>query len=757
MTKTFWIPTGSERPLVPLPSFTPESVAEMRAALDADRPRRRAEIDAKIERGLEIVRSFDPLPLLVHVAMKHGISAPGQEEPPTGSAPTIRIEYALSLALAASDDASRPEPPPDVVIEFEQLVGEILDLTTMYFVMEGTGEGKYSLDEAELRALSLMYMLNVRGEARRDHAFAVFRAVMQPHDVFLRDGLGFTTNEFIESVLEIERQIVAAITAYGAAMRAQASIDEEFESWCESDGKSVEEVLREEAFAMRPDIQERLEEAIRLVNQLPPAPFEIVPNERTSAAVLRAISSSFGDNKAFVEVTGSRALPTNDSIIAERPLLRRGDRYFGFGIAALLDSLVAVMEAAIRRTDGKYWQESYTKKRAAVLEDLACDALASLLPGAQIYRNVYCEPHGVQRFETDAIIVFGRTLLVLEAKAGALARSARRGGLNAIRKDVKFLIQSAHDQARRVAETIAAGPATFTYADGSHAVTLPPRSELRDVFFINVTLANLGHLATRLSTAKRLDLLSSDDWPWSVCITDLQVIAEILDGPGEFLAYLAARRKSNDAGGAVTPDENDFVMAFLRDGLAELHEAHERGATVLMTNETAELDLYYAMKEGFIDKAAKPALNVPPELAAMFRGLEALGPDGAELVADILALPLRVVRFIGEQVAEKIANVRAGGEWSELTIPPGYVPFGLTIAVGRISDAERWAPKIRYYVEVKKYHQKADRWIAIGIGVDDDGHLEYPAYQIVGEWKPNDALSREATKCFGGPTVDTPI
>lgn len=92
------------------------------------------------------------------------------------------------------------------------------------------------------------------------------------------------------------------------------------------------------------------------------------------------------------------------------------------------------------------------------------------------------------------------------------------------------------------------------------AVTLPPRADLHDVFFVNVPLTNLGHLATRLSTAKRLDLLSSDDWPWSVCITDLQVIAEILDGPGEFLAYLSARRTSNDAGGAVTPDENDFLM-----------------------------------------------------------------------------------------------------------------------------------------------------------------------------------------------------
>jgi hypothetical protein len=754
VTKTFWIPTGSERPLEELPRLDSEAFAEMRAALDAQRPELRAEIDSKIERALEIVRSFDPLPLLVHVAMKHGISAPGQEEPHAGSAPTIRIEYALSLALVASDDTPRGEAPPGVVVEFEELVGAILDLTTMYYATEGTAEGKYSLDEAELRALSLMYMLNVRGEARRDHALTVFRAVMEPHDGFLRDRLGFTTSEFLETVLELERQIVAAFDTYRDAMRIQATIDSEFDTWCEGDGQLIPEAMQEKTFAEQSDIRNRVAEAMRLVKQLPPSPFEIVPNERTSAAVLREISSSFGDNRAFAEVSGGKAMPTSDSVIAERPLLRRGNRYFGFGIAALLDSLTSVLEAAIHRTDDKYWQQSYTKKRAAVLEELACGLLSRLLPEAQIYRNVYFQAPGVPRFETDAIVVFGRTVLILETKAGALARSARRGGLEAIRKDIKLLIKSAHDQARRVTDVIAGGGASFTYANGSPAVTLPARADLRDLFFVNVTLANLGHLATRLSTVKRLDLLSSDDWPWSVCITDLQVIAEILDGPGEFLAYLSARRTSNDAGGAVTPDENDFLMAFLRDGLAELKEAHERGAPVLMTNETEELDSYYAMKEGFIDDAPKPALRVPIELAALFRGLEALGPDGAELVADILALPFRAIRFLGEQIAERIASVRAGGAWSEVTVPPGHVAFGLTIAVGRIANAEEWAPRIRYYVTVKKYHQKASRWIAIGIGIDDDGHLEYPAYQIVGEWKQNDALAREATKSFGTPTHD---
>jgi len=55
---------------------------------------------------------------------------------------------------------------------------------------------------------------------------------------------------------------------------------------------------------------------------------------------------------------------------------------------------------------------------------------------------------------------------------------------------------------------------------------------------------------------------------------------------------------------------------------------------------------------------------------------------------------------------------------------------------------------------VKKYHQKAGRWIAIGVGMDDDGGLEYIAYQLIGDWKQSHAFDRAATAYFGTPTLD---
>ncbi len=753
--KTFWIPIRGEQPLVELRGLDAEAFNEMRAAMDAARPDIRADIDKKIGRAVEIVRSFDPIPLLVHVALKNGVSAPGQEQPKSESAPTIRIEYALSLILSVPDDEKRAEPPPEVEAEFESLVSEILDLTTMYFLTEGTAEGKYSLDEAELRSLSLMHMLNVRGDARQAHALDVFRAVAAPHDEFLRERFGFSAEEFVSTVLEIERQIVSALTAWGEVMRTQSALDKRFDEWSETDGKQVPEERRPEAVLKLPGIRQQIDAAQELAARLPPAPFEIVANENALAAVLQGISATLGDNAAFL--TGpSSGWPTNGSLIAERPILRRAGRWFAFGAAALLENVLSILESAIRQADNKYWEASYTKKRGDVVEQLACRHIEALLPGAQIYRNVFFESSAVKRFETDAIILFGRTLLVVETKAGALARSARRGGLGAIKKDVALLIKAAHDQASRVADVIALGEAVFRYGDGSVAVTIPGRSDLRDVFFVNVTLANLAHLATRLSTAKRLDLLSSDDWPWSVCVTDLRVMSEILDGPSEFLAYLHARRRANDAGGAVTPDENDFLMAFLRNGFAELDEARERGATVtLMMNETGPLDRYYVMLDGYIDEAPKPTLDLPEELVRMIRGLERLGPDGAELAADLLLVPRAVLRSIGENLAEMLNHVRSTGESRDVTIPPHPAsPVGITIATGRIRDANEWVSRIRAYVTLKKYHEKASKWICIGVGIGEDDSLDYQAVLFVGDWHFDERLSSAAVKLFGTSTID---
>jgi hypothetical protein len=144
----FRVPVGSEQPLVEIRGLDAQAFQEMRTAMDVARPGLRAEIDTKIARALGIIRAFDPIPLLVHVALKHGVSAPGQEEPPGGPAPTTRIEYALSLALSVADEETREPPAPEIQSEFENLVIEILDLTSMYFATEGTAGGRYSVDEA---------------------------------------------------------------------------------------------------------------------------------------------------------------------------------------------------------------------------------------------------------------------------------------------------------------------------------------------------------------------------------------------------------------------------------------------------------------------------------------------------------------------------------------------------------------------------------------------------------------------------------
>jgi hypothetical protein len=590
-----------------------------------------------------------------------------------------------------------------------------------------------------------MHTLNIRGNAHQAHALDVFRAVASPHDRFLKDRFGFTAEDFVGTILEIERQIVTALTTWGDVMRLQAALSAQFEDWSKGAGQRIDEKHRAAAFSNEPGVRAQLEQGQQLADVLPESPFEIIPNDRAMLPVLAVVASVLGDNEPFVSTAESRGWPTNDSVVAERPLLRRNDRWFGFGAAALLDNALAILESAIRTSDPKYWEASYSKKRGAVIEDLACNDLGRLLPGVEVHRNVYFDSPAGKRFETDAVMLFGRTLIIVETKAGGVARSSRRGGMNAIKKDVSMLVRAAHDQARRVAEMIVQGPAVCRYGDGTVAATIPARRELREVFFVNVTLANLAHLATRLSTAKRLDLLSSDDWPWSVCITDLRVISEILDGPGEFLAYLKARRLANDAGAVVTPDENDFLMGFLRDGLSELSEAAARGAGVFLMNETAALDRYYFMREGYVDDAPKPAMDVPPEIVALVRGLERLGAGGAELAAEILGMPRRALRFVGGRLPEMIASVRSTGEWREVTLHPhASVPFGTTIAVGQIADAGHWARRIKTYVTIKKYQQKASRWVAIGIGLDDDGTLDYQAVVLEGEWRFDEQLAKAA-------------
>jgi len=134
------------------------------------------------------------------------------------------------------------------------------------------------------------------------------------------------------------------------------------------------------------------------------------------------------------------------------------------------------------------YRERYQQARAKCLEALAVKFLERLLPGATVGRNLFYPTPDGSLAETDALLLFDRYLFIIEAKAGGMRPSARRGAPLALKEAFGRIIEEAFVQSGRVREYILSrGEAIFTDKSGEPAFVVK-KSEIDEVFFVNPTL-----------------------------------------------------------------------------------------------------------------------------------------------------------------------------------------------------------------------------------------------------------------------------
>jgi hypothetical protein len=709
--------------------------SEVRKQLLAEQPQLKNAIQSKIGRLLDLAGTYDPLPFVSRVALKNSVFTLEDHLSGDDHSSSVRTEYALSIALSVAESL-RPEPGAALVEEFARLVEEVIRLCSQYFITDSMDPDKYSPPEAELRQALLTSSLNVRGDAYLEHKMSLVLSLFEPHDDLLGKATGYRTQDYLDFLLEVDKQITDAFSTCDEIQRRVASLRSELGRRGLTDP--------EEGTELPDDLATECREIERITNALP-APFQIVPSARAPAKLMDQVASRMGDNEALGKVPAKMpAWPTNDSVVYERPLLERAGKYYAYLPSALAEQLIAILEGIIRRCDKVYFQTTYSERRGKVVERLALEQLARLLPGSAVHGSAHYTIDG-ERYECDGLLLYGRTLFVAEMKAGSIAAATLRGGIDSIRNDVKSLIAEAHGQAARVRNFIRCAPtARFESQDGSEIVTIKS-ADIDDIFSVNVTLSHLGILSTKLNVVAGLNLLRDRTWPWTVALTNLQVVADILEGPSEFLAYIKRRLQVNDIAAVTTIDENDLLMAFLTQGL-EFPEAAQDIHVLLLNNLTLALDHYYISRHSGKD-VPKPRVLLPESLRRLFRGLETLGPDGSALAADILLLPRRRLGELGLQLDEMEKDTERTGAPHDLSVIHA-LPYGLTVGVARQGD-ESALTKLRRVVELLKYQHRADRWVVIGIVCGPEGTSGYEALTVVSPWRHTDAMQHAVEEQFG--------
>jgi hypothetical protein len=325
--------------------------------------------------------------------------------------------------------------------------------------------------------------------------------------------------------------------------------------------------------------------------------------------------------------------------------------------------------------------------------------------------------------ELDGMIQFDRTLLLIESKAGALTDSARRGGRERIKSNIKELLGKAHRQALRARDYIEGTvEPKFFAADGSE-IPFDKRRFAR-IFLASTTLDPLDVYNTALHEVVSAGLLEEKHLPWAVSLDILRVIAEMNEFPTQLIHYLTRRLRINEFKKFYAGDELDWFGLYLSRGLYFDKDERFNEAThvVFDGSFSADFDAYYFYKEGQRTKPTKkPVQPMPKLLRRIIVELDARKePDGhSEAIIRLLNWDdegrEQLVKGIGE--IRKRARVKRGIH--DFTLATTEDKAGVTFFATIPSKTGEAMRRLRSYCLMKKYQIQADSWVGFLTIVDE--------------------------------------
>jgi len=544
-----------------------------------NRPEFRKEIDRKITEILTLINTYDPLRLIFPISLNNCFFDPEGYTEITHEGRETFVEYALSLILSQERKNEHQDATKEAVDRFGELIQDILNSVLWYFASEAA-EKKHEKIKEQVRFISLMRYLYLRGDSFQEHHIELWQEIFNEHDEFFKAHYGLSSSQVFQGIQEIENQILMNIRASGEFTSILHEMHEVFKEFIDKEGidsfSSIED--SRERFHALPPVQEKQQELDKVYQMVSKNPFEIQPNERCTTKLLDLMSTSFGENKSFAEFIKAPAWPTNDSIIYIKPIIKDLGKYYCYMPQLIFRNIGNILESWILEKDKDYYLNVFSRKRGKYLERKTLDYLKTIFPDARVYSGLkyYQKDGAVDDGETDGLILYDDNMFLIEAKAGSLSLSARRGGLDRMKKDAAELIDEAYKQALRAKSYIMqSDEPAFYNPDGSLALTLKNKEFYKNIYLINVTLSGLGHLSTQLNSLKAFGLLEDKEWPWSVFINDLRVISELVEFPSQFLLFLQRRIRANDYPQFRTSDELDFFMFYFLNFACSRNKFHE--------------------------------------------------------------------------------------------------------------------------------------------------------------------------------------
>jgi hypothetical protein len=305
--------------------------------------------------------------------------------------------------------------------------------------------------------------------------------------------------------------------------------------------------------------------------------------------------------------------------LKDRPIIHHEGRYLSPSMALLdysLDRLFANLLQIEKRDKFKDIRHDYLLREGM-------NYLKKMLQPTQYYENLTYE-----NGEMDGLIEVDGNYFFIEGKAHRITDRAKRGYIDRLQDHFKDIVTGAHRQAIRSYEYLAGKPAA-EFREKSGKKILIDGTRIKRAFFICLTLEPLRTIAGNLKVGSPLGDFDVSRFPWLVCLYDLRVVAEHMEGPAYLIHYLYRRSMFFTHTKFVLQDELDLLGYYLKRDLRfdDLDKKKYAEATdVRLPHLMNEFNRYYHSQQG-IGEAGVPILShhSSQEPKKLIRALEQSG------------------------------------------------------------------------------------------------------------------------------------
>lgn len=390
------------------------------------------------------------------------------------------------------------------------------------------------------------------------------------------------------------------------------------------------------------------------------------------------------------------------------------------------------------RQDNKFYDSRYQKKKAKWLEQRAYEHLSKFFPKESVYRSLtYPDPtKDSGTTELDLAVKWGPFLIVLEAKAKQFRFESVTGHGGKLRTDIKNNVEDAYQQALRAIQYIDENDTcTFIEADSGRELSFDSDS-IHRVFPISLTFHHLAGVATQLNELEKMGLFKGNHYPFSICESDLELLAKVDVSPEVFLHYISKRIGILNGDKRWQGDELDLFGTYLDsrlllpniiDGSEQIPDYFSFGGY------SGQFDQLMAFERGEYPDRPEIGLNLPEDVGDIFEQLKTWDDSGARWTSfALLELDDNSLYQIRQGMRDLKNNIVPHNGFRRITIQ--HEDTCISIVGSSSATFEDLKKNMKMRGMVEKYRRKLPRSIVFGVLSNGNSKVFDSAEYIEFDW-----------------------